>query len=287
LWATFYSVTKGALTRFDPIVFSFLEIASILPIALVIVILLRAEWSNVILKHGILLGCSLYLAVFTSTIALKFTTATNTAFYPSLNGLIATLITVLVLRKSVAASTWLAGLISAAGAFLLIYEAGMAIGLWGDIVALLGAVFYTIYIFVVDREAEVSLSARQLWLVFGIEIIVMGILAGGVSIFLGDWDFGRVRLPQDLSIVLYVGVATTFLPTAISILMQRYVEPITVAFLYVTEPIWSAIIAYVYLTERVSFKIYIGGFLIIVGAILHTIIQRRKDGMIPSAQATL
>src|SRR5258707_8340533 len=122
LFATYYSVAKEALTRIDPIVFSFFEMITLVPAALCIIIFSWKDMSGAVIKLGVLLGSWLCLALFTIAIALKYTSATGTAFFPSLNGFLAALIAWLFLRHPVKKLTWFAGAVSAGCGALLAYE---------------------------------------------------------------------------------------------------------------------------------------------------------------------
>src|SRR5437879_10290658 len=92
LFATYYSVSKEALGRIEPIIFSFFEMVTLLPAGICILILTRKDVSKALVKRGVLVGSWLCLTLFTIAIALKYTSATSTAFFPSLNGLLAALI---------------------------------------------------------------------------------------------------------------------------------------------------------------------------------------------------
>src|SRR5258706_894657 len=142
LFATYYSVAKEALTRIDPIVFSFFEMITLVPAALCIIIFSWKDISGAVIKRGVLLGSWLCVALFTIAIALKYTSATGTAFFPSLNGFLAALIAWLFLRHPVKKLTWLAGAVSAVCAILLITKSPM--GKWrGFPFALLSCVLFT------------------------------------------------------------------------------------------------------------------------------------------------
>src|SRR5260370_9134572 len=120
LFATYYSVAKEALTRIDPIVFSFFEMITLVPAALCIIIFSWKDMSGAVIKRGVLLGSWLCVALFTIAIALKYTSATGTAFFPSLNGFLAALIAWLFLRHPVKKLTWFAGAVSAGGTILVL-----------------------------------------------------------------------------------------------------------------------------------------------------------------------
>src|ERR1700730_2120692 len=112
LFATYYSVAKEALGRIDPIIFSYFEMMSLSPVAICIILFSWKDMSRAVFKRGVLLGSCLCLALFTISIALKYTSATSTAFFPSLNGFLAALIAWLFLRQPVRGPTWFAGILS-------------------------------------------------------------------------------------------------------------------------------------------------------------------------------
>lgn len=266
LWASFYATGRHALDFVDPFVFSAAELSIAGLPALAILLLTWRRITLRTLKQGVMLGMVLYAGVFTSTWALAYTTATDTGFYPATNGFIATLIAWLVFRKPVDRSSWLAGLFSVGGAIILISQTRQDGGHWsGEVIALLAAIIYTIYIFCTDELTQGD--ERALWPICAIELTTLAILADGVAVL-----SGKVTATSHQAIVaiwpalIYAGVMTTFLPTAISIFFQRYVNPVSVAFLYILEPIWAALIAHLRLHETLTITGYLGGGLIVLGA---------------------
>jgi drug/metabolite transporter (DMT)-like permease len=285
LWGSFYAAGKFSLGFADPFVFSTAELAVAAVPALVI---LAATWRRLnfqVVRRGVVLGMVLYAGVLTSTWALAYTTATDTAFYPAINGFVAALIAWLIFRRPVGWVTWSAGLLSVLGAMLLISQVTKGGGhLLGDGIGLAAAVIYTIYIFCADKLS--SGDQRSLLPMFATEVVTMAVLsavATGVSGHargLTAAGFGSVW-PW----IVYAGLATTFLPTAISIFFQRYINPVTVAFLYVLEPVWGALIAHLGLGETLTIGGYLGGALIVSGAVLNTWLQEPEAGSEPVRDA--
>lgn len=266
LFATYYAVTKEALSRIDPIVFTFFEMVSLVPVALLIILWTWKDITREVVKRGILLGSMLCLALFTIAIALKYTTATSTAFFPALNGFVAAIIAWALFREPMKGSTWLAGLLSLSGAALLIFTSSM--GNWrGTLIAFLGGLFYTCYIFLCDREQK---DEKARWPLFGIELLTTAAWANLVALLFGDWQAAHPALPKDIEVVLYVSTACTFVPVLITVLFQKYISPVTVSFIYILEPILGAGIAYLYLRETLPVAGYIGGSLVVLGAVIHT-----------------
>src|SRR5205823_3573944 len=123
LFGSYYAISKEVLSRVDPIVFSFCEMMTLVPLALFI---LARSWRHMTpraVKSGFILGSCLCLGLFMLSIALRYNSATGTGFFPALNGLLAALFAWVFLRQPITKVTWLAGTISVAGAFLLMANA--------------------------------------------------------------------------------------------------------------------------------------------------------------------
>ncbi len=266
LFATYYSVTKEALSRIDPIIFTFFEMVSLAPAGLLIVLCSWKHVSRTVVKRGVLLGSTLCLALFTIAIALKYTTATSTAFFPALNGFVAALIAWALFRESMRGATWLAGLLSLAGAALLIFTSSAG-NFRGTLIAFLGGLFYTGYVFLSDHEQK---DEKAQWPLFGIELLTTAVWANLIALLFGDWQAVHPALPKDIWVVLYVSVACTFIPTLITVLLQNYISPVTVSFIYILEPVLGAIIANLYLGEVLPVQGYAGGALVVLGALVNT-----------------
>jgi drug/metabolite transporter (DMT)-like permease len=274
LFATYYAVAKEALARIDPILFTFFELTTLAPIGLCILAFTRARITPSLLKRGVLLGSSLCLALFTIAIALDRSTATGTAFFPALNGFLAALFARVFLRQSIAKATWCAGLLSIIGSALLLLNSPMG-GIRGALTAFLGGLFFTGYVFLSDTVPHDETSH---WPLFGIELITMAAWASLVVLLFGNWQIMHPTLPKDALVILYVAGACTFLPTLLTVIMQKYISAVTISFIYILEPVLGAGIATLYLHETLPLVGYIGGGLIVAGAVTHTWFQSPQAG---------
>jgi drug/metabolite transporter (DMT)-like permease len=265
LFATYYSVAKEALERIDPIVFTFLVMITLAPVALCILAFNRKQISKDVVKSGALLGSCLCLGLFTLAVALKYNSATSTAFFPSLNGLLAAAYAWLFLRQPIHKVTWFSGAISVTGAVLLIANLGMG-GIRGSLIAFIGGLFCTLYVFLADHEQR----DKAYWPLFGVELLTMAAWACLIALLFGDWQDVHMALFKDTGIILYISLGTTFLPTLITVLLQKHIKPLTVSFIYILEPVLGAAVAYIYLRETMPIYGYIGGALIVMGTIINT-----------------
>ncbi|HEV2583413.1 MAG TPA: DMT family transporter [Ktedonobacteraceae bacterium] len=273
-FATYYAVAKEALGRIDPIMFTYFEMMTLAPVSVIILLCSWRHITRAVVRRGLLLGSTLCLALFTIAIALNYTSATSVAFFPALNGFLAGVFAWLVLRQPMRKTTWLAGLLSLAGVVLLAFNSSMG-GWRGPLIAFLGGLFFTGYVFVSDMGAKQSGQEGKQgdhthWPLFGIELLTMAVWANLVVLLFGDWHTIHPSLPKDIYVIAYVAGVCTFLPTLIAVLMQRYISPVTVSFIYILEPVLGALISTLYLGESLPLAGYAGGLLIVLGAIIHT-----------------
>jgi drug/metabolite transporter (DMT)-like permease len=285
LFGSYYSVGKEMLGRVDPIVFTFFTMMTLVPPAICILAFSWRHLTRAAIKSGFLLGSCLCLGLFTLAVALKYNSATGTAFFPSINGLLAAICTWLFLRQPLNKATWFAGVVSVIGAVLLMANSSMG-GARGALIAFIGGLLCTFYIFLADHEQK---DPAVYWPLFGVELLTMAIWANLIALLFGDWSFVHFTLPGDAGVVLYVGLGTIFLPTLITVLLQKYVSPVTVSFISIMEPIFGALVAFFYLHEVLPLDGYIGGALIVGGVLIHTwgTIERPAQRQLVVYQSTL
>ena len=267
LWASFYTVAKPGIIETAPLLFSTLELLWTVPVGVLILACLIHRIRLRDLLRGVIAGTSLYAVVLLSAGALYLTTATETAMFPALNGLLAVAFAWLFLGRGAGRKTWIAGLVAAIGVLFVLPAFGNRFV--GNLVALLGAVAYTSYIYVAERVTRDD--DADVWIIFASELLTMGAYGSILVLVMGS---GRLLLNREPSLywsACYVGIVTTVIPTAISIMFQRYVPPVTTAFLYTLEPIWSAVFAAGILGEHLSARSYLGGLAILLGAALHSL----------------
>ena len=246
LWASFYVIGKHAIAMSDPLTFSTLELLASTPVALLILFLDRKSITRAAVRSGIYAGASLYAVILLSAGALALTSATETAFFPAINGILAAAIAFAVKRERVFAATWAGGAVAALGVCVVLPV--MRAHLAGNLLALAAAAAYAAYIFVAEKVTE-DLAQSQ-WVIFSVELVAMSVLGLAVTGAAGRWSLAPLGRAGMAESVIYVGLATTVVPTAISILFQQSVKPVTVAFLYSLEPVWCAALAFAVLGER-------------------------------------
>lgn len=265
LFGTYYAVSKEALVRVDPLIFSSVQMLILVPIAL---FLIGTSWRRLtkkVIKQGIQQGSCLGLSFLMMSITLKYTMAMATAFFPSLNGFLALLVAWVFLRQPIAKVSWLAGLLSVTGVFFLSINASTG-GARIMFVAFLGGLFLTCYIFLTDQQEHKEIAS---WALLGIQLLTVAALTTVAALAFGNWQNIHFSLPGDILVLLYTALECTFIPMMITILAQKHLSPVTVSFIYILEPIIGTLVAHFFLNEAILLNIYIGGILVIVGTLLH------------------
>ncbi len=271
-FGTYYAVTKDALVRINPTIFACGTMLLLLPVALGISLLVRKDITRDVITRGSLLGGCLCAVTLLLTVALQYTSATATAFFPCLNGLIAALFTRLVLRRSVPRLTWYAAILALLGMGLMTASTTISLDAWrGTLLAFLGSVTYTGYIFLFDRLLVGYTTERPtgFWPVLGIQLLTMAAGALVILLLFGDWHAVHPG-PTDLFALLYVGVFIILLPLLLAACLQRYVDPTSVAFIYTLEPVLGALVAFLSLHETFPLSAYVGQGLVLSGVLLQT-----------------
>ena len=134
---------------------------------------------------------------------------------------------------------------------------------------MLGALLFTVYLFLVDQDAQQE--GKQFWAILGIEHLSFALWMMLFSLLFGDWQHFHPVLSHDIPVILYVALDLYISSGHPDALCAPLIDPLETGFISVLEPLWGAIIAHMYLGEVVSLPMYIGGGLIISGTIVHLI----------------
>ncbi len=275
LWASYFAVTREALDRYEPAVFATLDMMAALPFGLAILALTWKRLNREALFAGFVLGCFHASETLLEMYALDHTTATNTGVVANLQGVVAIFIAVVILGRRIGPPTWFAALLSLAGVAILMLESAEAGGHWyGDVLAILAMVLFTIHIFAIDHfTADTKLS---IVCCLGVEQVVAALVTGAGSTVLADWSAFAMPGQSDMLIIFYIAVFTGLLPSAIALFFQPYVSPVFVVFVYLIEPLWVALIAFLYIGETLTPIGYMGGGLVILGALINTLFDKSE-----------
>lgn len=270
-WGISFPVTKMAVTGVSQPIFLFYRF-SIATLVLAIVFFRQfKKTSRKAVVGGMLLGLPLTFAIYFQTLGLQHTTASQCAFIAGMTVVIVPILKWLVYKKSVEARIWLAGIIALAGLFVISIKGSLTIG-WGDLYTMIGALGFAWYLIRVERYAvndDIVPTIVPMFLTC--TLVMLGFALTDPS---ANW------LPDTPTFwpgIAYCALLSTAFMYTVSNMAQRYIAAEKVAIIYLFEPIFAAVAAYLLLGEMLSWRLAIGGTLIFAGTILSEI-RLRKSG---------
>ena len=282
IWGTTFVIVKETVTTVSP--------ALLLALRFTVAALLLA-WvrpSQKALVPGLILGVLSFLGFATQTIGLVSTTASKAAFITGLSVILTPLFSALYfryrglrhreLRHSVPARAYLTAAVALVGLGLMSLTGAQGLTA-GDVWILGTAVFYAFYILylgeVAPKYGALELSAVQFW--------PMALLAWGwAAPQLGQ--LGSLSAGSVWSIV-YLGAVATALVSVLQVRAQRVVSAHVAALIFVLEPVFAALFAYLLLGERLGVWGWVGAGLVGVAMLFSELKLEKEGGLEPTPPA--
>ncbi|HIQ06667.1 MAG TPA: DMT family transporter [Anaerolineae bacterium] len=261
VWGATFVFVKTALEEISP--FTFLAARFSLAFAVLAVLLLHRLWrrSRPLWQSGSLLGAALFAAYAFQTVGLRTTTATRAGFITGLFVVLVPLLSALVLRKRPVPSAWVAAFLAVIGLVLLALPIDPSLAP-GDGLMLLCALMVAVHILLVDRQAR-----RHDPLALGtVQIGVVALLSGLIA-----WltEPSPVHLsPAIWGTILFTALPATALALLLQVVAQQWTPPHQAALLLTLEPVFAALIASLFLGERLSGRELAGCGLILVAMLV-------------------
>lgn len=259
-WGVTFVVVKDAINQVD--VFVFLAQRFLLAFILLLLLwpFLRRPFSVYTFKRGCFLGVILFGGFAFQTIALLYTSASNTAFLTGLNVVFVPLISSLFFRHPIKGNIITGVTLALIGLYLLCGGTSWALNK-GDILGTLCAICIAAHIIYTGRFAR---QCDIFWLTT-IQIGTIGLLSACIAFFSGHNVL--VWFPEiNSALVICVLFATVF-AFLVQTTMQQFINPANTALIFCMEPVFAAICAYVLIGEQIGLRGSIGAVLILTGMI--------------------
>ena len=260
-WGTTFVIVKQAVEQVGVFLFLSQRFSLAFLILLVICLISRRPFKKEYLKGGIIIGTLLFGSFAFQTMALLYTTASNTAFLTGLNVVLVPIAGAILLKQAVNRSVKLGVILAAAGLYLLCTNGGWSFNI-GDILAMACAACIALHLIFTGRFARES---DVYWLTT-IQIGVVALFSTLVAKFGGNeilvWH-------QEIlwALIICVLFATIF-AFLVQTSMQRFTSPTHTALIFCMEPVFAALYAYWAIGERFGVKGLIGATLILTGMVI-------------------
>jgi len=217
-----------------------------------------------ILAKGVLMGTLLFLLFTGLVYGVNNTTASTAGFLASTTVIIVPILESLLKRRLPSQSIMLSILLAVIGLYLLTVKDTFALDN-GAVYCLLAAMFYAIYIVVFDRIAK----NEDTLLISIIQLGVTSMLGALLMLFVENPSLPET--PIQWGAILGLGLICSAYGFVVQPFIQRYMSSEKIGLIFSLEPVFSAILSYIFLHEVLNVQGYIGAALIFSGVVLSKI----------------
>lgn len=274
-WGVTFTIVKQAVESVD--VFVFLSQRFILAFVLILPIcMLKGKLLNArTLRQGCIMGVFLFGAYALQTIALLYTSASNTGFLTGLNVVMVPVLSSIMLRHRIPRLIKIAVALSAAGLFLLCGNGSLNFNS-GDILAAACAVCVSLHLIYTGEFARTS---DYYWLT-AVQLGVVALLSTLFAVARGKQVL--IWYPHLLWTLLVCAVIATVFAFLVQTSMQRFISHSNTALIFCTEPVFAAAYAWFAINERLGLYGLAGALLILAGMVV-SILPEKSAGREGSA----
>ena len=211
-------------------------------------------------KYGIGAGCIMFVGSAMQQVAMLYTTAGKTAFITCLYIILVPLFARLI-GKKIRPENWLGAIVAVTGLYCLSIKGDFNLNL-GDVLAFVGAFFWSFHILFIDRYASradgVEISASQL----GICAIL-----NTIACFLAE-SFTWQQLVGAAVPILYAAVLSSGVAFTLQIMGQKTAEPAPAAVIMSLESVFGALGGWLVLGEIMNSTEMLGCCLMLAGMLI-------------------
>lgn len=214
-----------------------------------------------LIKKGTYLGFYLFLGILFSSYGVKYTTASNAGFLSCLYIVILPFIYFFIFKKKILKKEIVGSILSFIGIALLSITESFSIHI-GDILCIISAFLFSGVIILGDKY-----SKKHSTLLLGIvQLGSVSILSTIFALFLEDYTIPYKSV--GIIYILILALICTAYCYIVQLYSQKFVNAVEAGIILSLEPVFSAIFSFLVLGEILLFRSYIGGFLIMIGALI-------------------
>lgn len=258
IWASSFVVSKDTLDTLPAPLLAALRSG----IAMLSLLWIKPERKALI--PGILLGLIVSVEFIALLTGLTLTTASKAAFIFALSALIAPLLSFLLFKRRVPKRAYSATVIALLGLGIMTLTGQSGVNP-GDVWSFVGALFFSLYIAYVGEVANKASTLALVQVQYTVMTLVMVV-----------WALPHLPTLPTLSlnswfVMLYLGIICMSLPTVLQVWAQRVVPAYLAALLFILEPVFASLFAFILLGERLSGLDWLGASLIFVALLVCTL----------------
>ncbi|MBF0297342.1 MAG: DMT family transporter [Oligoflexia bacterium] len=264
-WGTTFIFTKVLINSYHP--FALLSIRFILTSLILFLIYPRTiirESRNILVNHYFQVFAVInFLAIAFQTTGLQYTTASKSGVITSLCILIVPLVNQFIFKEIIPKFYYITVLFAFCGIYLISFGLTLPkIINFGDLLTFFSAIFYAFYISILEKIANKFSGATIIFYVFLFTAILSLPFIPLIDKSLPSLEtFLDIKVLINLFGLIILG---GIIPYLLMVYGQKYVSSALAALIYILEPIFTAILSFIFLQERPSFIQLIGMLIIFI-----------------------
>lgn len=260
MWGGGFVVTKNTVELMDPIYLNFLRFF-IASVSMGVIFIRRLkDISREEIKYGMLMGSFLFIAFTAVNIGIQYTTVSKQAFIVASNVVMVPFIVWLATKSKPNTYEIMAAIICFIGLAIISFERNTAVNM-GDLLSLLGAVFFAFHITAVGHYAK-GYDPIRLTMVQFVTVAVLSL----ITCIIIKSDMSPLSIEAKKG-ALYMGIFSTFLAFGIQNVAQKYTTSTHAAIILSLESVIGAILSIIILNEEITTQIIIGCMVILIAVI--------------------
>jgi drug/metabolite transporter (DMT)-like permease len=269
-WGLSFPITKMAVTGVSQSIFLVYRFALATLVLTIVLFRHVSRTSRKQLTGGMLLAIPLTMGIYLQTSGLRHSSASQCAFVAGMSVIIIPLIKLIVYKTAVELRIWIAATIALAGLFVISVNGHFDIGT-GDLYTMAGAFCFAFYLIRIERyTAKGNIVPTIVPMFFTCTVITLCV---ALTERHANW------LPDTRGFwpgIIYCALFATAFMYTVSNMSQRYIPAEKVAIIYLFEPVFAALAAYFLLNEILSWRLVVGGILILAGTMIAEIRPKKK-----------
>ncbi|QNK81401.1 DMT family transporter [Nakamurella sp. PAMC28650] len=261
-WGSSFPLTKSLLERMTPL--NFLAIRFTIAGVLMLLVFQRAVrgLTRQSLVRGAILGVTYGIAQIVQTTGLAHTSASVSGFITGMYVVLTPICAAVLLHTAIGRRVWLGAVLASAGLAILALT-GFHLG-FGEAITLVSAVIYALHIVGLGAWS----TARTALGLAVVQIVCVGLVSLVAATIA---DPGGLTLPGDAfdwTALLYMAVISGAIAMIVQSWAQAHLAASRAAIIMSTEPGWAALFSITFLHEPLTWRIAVGGGLMLVAMVV-------------------
>jgi len=276
IWGATFTFTDLGLNFASPILYLILRFAVAVLLCLIFFNKILLNMDSKMVKHGIILGLLFGGGFIFQTSGINHTSVSNSAFITGLTVSIVPFAFWILSKKKVLLFSKIGVVVASIGLVIFTNPAVNEIN-FGDMLTLISIIFWAVYITLMDKYTKHHKLLSETKQMAFMQMIT-SLLLFLIVFFITEFPNHKLIFNNDLILsFLFNGAIASFILLLVHTRFQKDTTPVKAALIFSLEPIFAAIIAYIFIDEILNNRELLGASILMFGVLLSELGQPFLD----------